>query len=187
MAVDAQVVATLWIERKNGRRVRRRRGEIIAVSAEEFKAGEAAGLLRAPSEAPLPGPNHAAAVTHATEPDGTPLEDVPVGVPAAGEGDGSGTPSTHAEADEQAAELGISFAKKTSLGDKIAAIAQVRAAQASGEPVLSTEDLAELDDDALRARGLEVGLSEADVDVERDALLLVVAEAVGRRRELEQE
>jgi hypothetical protein len=185
--VKAQVVASRYVRREdvNGRtrRVSYRRGDEIEVTRDEFDANRVALRSWEERDTPLPAPNAAAASPGLTTPAGEPIDEATVegGFGGAADVEGRRAPRTHAEADERAAELGIAFASDAKLEEKKRAIADVEAAGGSVEPV-ATEDYSRLDDAELRRRGEAFGLAASELEeLDRDALVLRVAEAANAR------
>lgn len=186
-----QVISTIYIVRDSAgaRTGRYRRGDVFDLTAKTAEADIAAGLLRpADAAGELPPPNHMGVPEYATQPDGTPLETVPLTSATTADTDTWVKPRTHADADAQLAELSVSAPRGATVADKVAVIEQIRAAQTDAPPA-TTEDLSLLSDDELIARGIECGHSETELralvdkagDQAHDELVLFVAEAVNRR------
>lgn len=183
--MKAQVVSTRYPQLdENNDRHRRERGEIIEVSKEEFDRGVGLGVLRKPSDAPLPEPNVAAvaaegSVPVATQPDGTPLE-----LDEVVEETGFAVPKTHAEADAMATSFGVTFQARTNLDDKRAALRQVydaRAADTTPAAPPSVVSLEDLSDEELIQRGVDFGHEEDEMtELSHDELVTFVAEAQNR-------
>jgi hypothetical protein len=175
--VKAQVVSTRYPQMIDGERYRREHGEIIEVEKDEFERGVELGVLRKPSDEPVPEPNASSVESPLTQPDGTPIGEV---APSEGSGEFKAA-RTHAEADAMAADLGVTFPDDTKLDAKNEALAQVVASGETGEPT-STENLADLSDEELVQRGIDFGHSEEEmVELDHDALVLFVAEAMNRQ------
>lgn len=186
--MKVQTIATMYAEHGDDGELKavHRRGEVFDLK--DATDAIEKGLVRpADAEGELPPPNAGAAVTAPTQPDGTPI-------PADAEGNpltaGALTnaapdwkaPSTHKEADAMAADLGITFPRKTTVAEKSSAIRAVLDAQAAGEPTPTSEDLTELSDEELIQRAVDYGHSEDEViELGHDELVLFVAEAMNRQ------
>ena len=183
--MEAQVIASVWIRRSGTDRSRQtfRRGQTIDVSQAELDQGVEDGTLREPASATLPPANHAATDSRPTAPGGAPIDVTHVEAASVFK-----AAKSHAEADANAAGLGVTFPKRTSLAAKNEALEQiVKAREAAAadqptapEPVL--EDLSELDDAELIQRGIDFGHSEDEMaELSHNELVLFVAEAQNRR------
>lgn len=186
--MKAQVIATRYVqiegEGESLHRIRRSAGDVIDVSRDEFDRGVELGVLREPTDAPLPEPNAAAAPPALTQPDGTPID--PEEVDGEISDSGFKRANTHAEADAMAETYGVTFPAKTRLDAKNEALEQLYAASsdATTAPALTptSEDISELSDDELIQRGVDYGHTEEEMaDKSHDELVLFVAEAMARQ------
>lgn len=188
--MEVQVISSRWIDRDDdGATVgRHSRGALVEVSKDVGEKGIELGYFRSADQASeeLPPPNAPVAPVYPTQPDGTEIRQDADGNDLnlndqTGPDVETFEASRHDAADAKGAELGISFPSGTTIAAKVEAINAFLAAQTSDAPA-STEDISDLSDADLMARGEVAGLSEGEmVELSHDELVLRVAEAVNAR------